>query len=121
MRNLYCSLVLMAGVWLANCVSSGIAVEHVNKSDLRLSGVSVHWDSIETLAGLLPPGVTKTDDLIASKLPSVVAVRWQTPDGVLHEEEVRVPPLRRRLGRGELPTIVVTFTGEGVEVSTTSS
>lgn len=114
-------LALVASVLMADCASGGIAVEHVNKSDLRLNSVSVRWNSIETVAGLLPPGVTKTDDLIASKLPKIVEVRWETPDGVLHEQELQVPPLHARPRRGELPTIVVTFTEEGVDVSTTTS
>lgn len=121
MRNLGWVWILAAGLLGMSCGSSGMAVEHVNRSDLRLSGVSVRWASIETVAGLLPPGVTKTDDLIASKLPKIVEVRWETPDGVRHQEEVQVPPLLVRLKRGELPTIVVTFTDEGVEVSTTTS
>ena len=111
----------LAGICCMACASGGITVQHVNRSGLRLADVSVKWDGLETVAGLLPPGVTKTDDLIASRLPSEILVRWRTPDGIRHEQRMSVPPIRGRLQKGELPTIVVTFEEEGIKVSTATS
>lgn len=121
MRRLWLGLTVAAALASTFCATGGMSVQHINKSDLRLREVTVRWDSMQTVAGLLPPGVRKTDDLIASRLPSKVVVQWQTPDGVLHEEKMEVPPLPRRLTRKELPTIIVTFTNEGVTISTTGS
>lgn len=111
----------IAGFWTISCAVGGMAVEHVNESSERLTNVSVRWGGIETAAGTLRPGSRAFEDLIASSVPPMVTVRWRTPDGVLHEEELEVPPIRKRAGGGQLPTVVVTFTDGGPRVSVTAS
>lgn len=89
---------------LASCatLSPSYSIEIENSSGQDIRDASVYWGRFESVGGSLGPGASASHHFIDLPLPSQLAIRWRTPDKVLHRETVRVPSTLPRRFYGEL-------------------
>ena len=73
-----------------------------NSSDVSIRDAHVYWAGFESVGGSLGAGGGSGHHFIQVPLPPRVMVRWRTPDGVTHHEEVKVPEGLARRFRGTL-------------------
>jgi len=89
---------------LASCatLSPSYTIEIESSSGQDIRDASVYWGRFESVGGSLGPGASASHHFIDLPVPSQLAIRWRTPDKVLHRETVRVPSALPRRFRGEL-------------------
>ena len=79
--------------WTASCAalrpSYTIIIENSSGVDIR--DAHVYWDGFTSVGGSLGSGGYAVHHYIQSPLPARLMVRWRTPDGVTHREEVASP------------------------------
>lgn len=73
-----------------------------NSTGQLIRDAHVYWEDFKSIGGSMDPDVWKSHNFIRTPLPPRVMVRWRTPDGVTHREEVSVPEGARRRFRGTL-------------------
>lgn len=73
-----------------------------NSTGQLIDDAHVYWEGFKSVGGAMSPGADAGHAFIRSPLPPRVMVRWRTPDGVTHREEVEIPEGVRRRFRGTL-------------------
>jgi len=92
-------------LWVASCATArpSYTIMVRNSTGESIKDATVSWEGFKSVAGgSMFPGVWSSDNFIRTPLPARVLVRWRTPDGVTHREEVAIPKGVPRRFRGTL-------------------
>jgi len=104
--NRLTTLVIFALVlcWSVCCVAVRSPYEILieNSTGLLIRDTHVSWEGFKSVGGSMSPGATAGHAFIRARLPPRVMVRWRTPDGVTHREEVEIPESVPRRFHGTL-------------------